>query len=67
MADTGIELKQLTNCFVNNCKRYRKPRIEELRKNGGLTLQGGQTIDADAANESANANDLELHRRPAKP
>jgi hypothetical protein len=28
MADTGVELKQLTNWFVNNRKRYWKPRVE---------------------------------------
>ena len=28
MQDTGIELKQLTNWFVNNRKRYWKPRVE---------------------------------------
>ena len=28
MADTGLELKQLTNWFVNNRKRYWKPRVE---------------------------------------
>lgn len=28
MADTGIEMKQLTNWFVNNRKRYWKPRVE---------------------------------------
>ncbi|KAL7453225.1 hypothetical protein ACHAWC_004893 [Mediolabrus comicus] len=28
MADTGIELKQLTNWFANNRKRYWKPRVE---------------------------------------
>lgn len=28
MVDTGIELKQLTNWFVNNRKRYWKPRVE---------------------------------------
>uniref|UniRef100_A0A7S2HT33 Homeobox domain-containing protein n=1 Tax=Helicotheca tamesis TaxID=374047 RepID=A0A7S2HT33_9STRA len=28
MAATGIELKQLTNWFVNNRKRYWKPRVE---------------------------------------
>eukprot|EP00980_Cylindrotheca_fusiformis_P005463 scaffold1169_cov120-Cylindrotheca_fusiformis.AAC.13 len=28
MADTGIELKQLSNWFVNNRKRYWKPRVE---------------------------------------
>jgi len=28
MKDTGIELKQLTNWFVNNRKRFWKPRVE---------------------------------------
>ena len=28
MKETGIELKQLTNWFVNNRKRYWKPRVE---------------------------------------
>ena len=28
MRDTGIELKQLTNWFVNNRKRFWKPRVE---------------------------------------
>lgn len=28
MGDTGIELKQLTNWFVNNRKRFWKPRVE---------------------------------------
>jgi|EP00970_Alexandrium_tamarense_P011025 hypothetical protein len=28
MAKTGIELKQLTKWFVNNRKRYWKPRVE---------------------------------------
>jgi hypothetical protein len=28
MADTGIELKQLTNWFVNNRKRFWKPQVE---------------------------------------
>jgi len=34
MADTGIEIKQLTNWFVNNRKRFWKPRIEAAQKNG---------------------------------
>lgn len=33
MEDTGIEMKQLTNWFVNNRKRYWKPRVEaKIRK-----------------------------------
>lgn len=33
MADTGIELKQLTNWFVNNRKRFWKPRVEAQLQN----------------------------------
>jgi len=42
MKETHIELKQLTNWFVNNRKRYWKPKVEELRRQslaGGVTLQ----------------------------
>jgi hypothetical protein len=42
MADTGIELKQLTNWFVNNRKRFWKPRVESQ-------LQDGTTAEATAA------------------
>jgi hypothetical protein len=39
MAETGIELKQLTNWFVNNRKRYWKPRIEAK-----ITAEGGGSV-----------------------
>jgi len=32
MDDTGLELKQLTNWFVNNRKRYWRPKVDELRR-----------------------------------
>lgn len=32
MKDTEIELKQLTNWFVNNRKRYWKPKVEEFKR-----------------------------------
>jgi len=42
MADTGIELKQLTNWFVNNRKRYWKPRVEaKLHEQHGKTNASG--------------------------
>lgn len=42
MADTGIELKQLTNWFVNNRKRYWKPRVEaKLHEQQGKTNVSG--------------------------
>lgn len=33
MNDTGIEMKQLTNWFVNNRKRFWKPRVEAQMQN----------------------------------
>jgi Homeobox KN domain len=39
MADTGIELKQLTNWFVNNRKRFWKPRVESKLGHEGVTRQ----------------------------
>ena len=38
MQDTGIELKQLTNWFVNNRKRYWKPRVEARIQNHTKTV-----------------------------
>jgi len=39
MADTGIELKQLTNWFVNNRKRFWKPAVEaKLQKHSACAL-----------------------------
>lgn len=32
MKATGIEIKQLTNWFVNNRKRYWKPKVEEYKR-----------------------------------
>lgn len=43
MNDTGIELKQLTNWFVNNRKRYWKPRVEARLKNIQLQMSAAAT------------------------
>lgn len=47
MAETGIELKQLTNWFVNNRKRYWKPRVEaklqKFQPNNGSSVGAGGT------------------------
>ena len=37
MEDTGITLKQLTNWFVNNRKRYWKPQVEQKLKAQNVT------------------------------
>jgi len=50
MADTGIELKQLTNWFVNNRKRYWKPRVEaRLQQQAHAAAAAAQVHAAHAA------------------
>ncbi|KAL7470329.1 hypothetical protein ACHAXS_010554 [Conticribra weissflogii] len=52
MAETGIELKQLTNWFVNNRKRFWKPKVEELKRqmsSGSSSLSGCGTLAEAAA------------------
>lgn len=44
MADTGIELKQLTNWFVNNRKRYWKPRVEAKLQQRFASGRGSDSI-----------------------
>lgn len=53
MADTGIELKQLTNWFVNNRKRYWKPRVEARLKQ---QAQGRNGASVAVAHQRANDN-----------
>ena len=54
MADTGIELKQLTNWFVNNRKRYWKPRVEARIKN---QTQTSNTIALTTMNQQQRSDD----------
>ena len=57
MKDTGIELKQLTNWFVNNRKRYWKPRVEarlrEQQKAGKLVKRISSTSLEDCTQSPA--------------
>lgn len=48
MADTAIELKQLTNWFVNNRKRYWKPRVEARLQDKGHVQSNGKRGDGRA-------------------
>lgn len=48
MADTGIEMKQLTNWFVNNRKRYWKPRVEARLQQQQADAQNAVTAVAAA-------------------
>ena len=62
MADTGIELKQLTNWFVNNRKRYWKPKVEELRKKSERSHLTLQEAAAKAQAASGHQNIIALAR-----
>jgi len=65
MADTGIELKQLTNWFVNNRKRYWKPRVES--KLGVFAQAGIGTAAAAAALSASGGGPTPTHHmRPIK-
>ena len=52
MADTGIELKQLTNWFVNNRKRYWKPRVEARLQQQAQVQRAAAAAAAVASNQS---------------
>jgi hypothetical protein len=62
MAETGIELKQLTNWFVNNRKRFWKPRVEaKLSVEEG----SGRLIPAAQAHVSFQGQENEGHNHVA--
>jgi hypothetical protein len=64
MADTGIELKQLTNWFVNNRKRYWKPRVEaRLHQQAHAAASAAQAHAAAVAAVAAAV----VHRNPVTP
>ena len=54
MNETGIVLKQLTNWFVNNRKRYWKPKVEELRRR-----QEGDIVGGDGGEETRTITTME--------
>ena len=65
MNETGIVLKQLTNWFVNNRKRYWKPKVEELRRR-----QEGDIVVGDGTGEDTRAisnGDGNVLRRSSSP
>lgn len=76
MAETGIELKQLTNWFVNNRKRFWKPRVEAKLQQKyavaaaaqvqGVTVPGispGSAAPAAAAGSNASHLHHQQHHR----
>lgn len=63
MTDTGIELKQLSNWFVNNRKRYWKPRVEaRLQQQAQAAAAAAQAHAAAVAAVTAAA-----HTNPVSP
>ncbi|EED89139.1 predicted protein, partial [Thalassiosira pseudonana CCMP1335] len=59
MAETGIELKQLTNWFVNNRKRYWKPRVE-------AKLQPATTTTSSRRDRGTSAAESKPHAVPTR-
>lgn len=55
MAETGIEMKQLTNWFVNNRKRFWKPRVESAQFKKSIA-----NAPSPRAHPSSNKNDGQL-------
>jgi hypothetical protein len=57
MAGTGIELKQLSNWFVNNRKRYWKPRVEvRLQQQAQAAAAKAHTAAVAAVTAAAHTN-----------
>lgn len=56
MNETGIVLKQLTNWFVNNRKRYWKPKVEELKRRQSGDTGGGAGEGAGSPQETAEVS-----------
>ena len=69
MSETGIVLKQLTNWFVNNRKRFWKPKVEELRRRqsgdaglgpGGLVWEAvAEVVASDQEKNNANNDEYD--------
>ena len=59
MAETGIEPKQLTNWFVNNRKRYWKPRVE-------AKLQPATTTTSSRRDRGTSAAESKPHAVPTR-
>lgn len=65
MADTGIEMKQLTNWFVNNRKRFWKPRVEaRLKESQEILKRDGSVLSlVDVSNSRASLMESSLSPR----
>lgn len=66
--DTGIELKQLTNWFVNNRKRYWKPKVEELRrKSSSVTVSSSSSSMSGVSCNGDSSSSLQDMAAAAQP
>mmetsp|Transcript_36600 Transcript_36600/g.82311 ORF Transcript_36600/g.82311 Transcript_36600/m.82311 type:complete len:639 (-) Transcript_36600:326-2242(-) len=66
MEDTGLELKQLTNWFVNNRKRYWRPKVDELKRRSH-SMPGRPSISKLAAQEAKGRPELVRPANQPKP
>jgi hypothetical protein len=55
MSATGIELKQLTNWFVNNRKRFWKPRVEARLQQHPYTQKTTSSVSNQSPQSTRNA------------
>jgi len=68
MMDTGIEMKQLTNWFVNNRKRYWKPRVEaRLQQQAQAAVAAVNPSSAASVESSVKANFTPITPDTVKP
>lgn len=63
MEDTGIEMKQLTNWFVNNRKRYWKPRVEARMREQKMLAKASRQLCSSVSKDSFD----EESPAPSKP
>ena len=59
MRHCGIEMKQLTNWFVNNRKRIWKPKLEEMKRQGSIVVVSSSS----SSSSSLTVDDPEGKRR----
>lgn len=65
MEETGIELKQLTNWFVNNRKRYWKPRVEAKLKHLSASPTSGRGYQSKKKSSIASGTSSRPTRQPS--
>jgi len=65
MEDTGIEMKPLTNWFVNNRKRFWKPQVEARLREQQLLDKASQQLCTSVSKDSLDDESPEPNKKPA--